>query len=118
MVAPASRILIVEDETLLAMDLACMLEELGFEVAGHAANVERAKALAEATACDAAVLDLNLSGESAESVADILVGRGIPVVFATGYGNRNLNPRFSTVPVVEKPYTEKMLEKALADVLR
>lgn len=115
---PGTRVLIVEDEPTLAMDLEFMLSNLGYEVVGLAGRIESATRLAHDIACDAAILDLNLGGESAETVADILVARGIPFIFATGYGDRNLDQRFASVRVVEKPYDQRMIEAALSAVLR
>jgi PAS domain S-box-containing protein len=81
------RVLLVEDEPLVAMDAETTLRALGCEVAGPASTLPEALRLAEAEAprLDAAVLDVNLGGQAAFPVADLLVRRGVPVVFATGY---------------------------------
>jgi PAS domain S-box-containing protein len=83
------RVLLVEDELLVAMEMEEALRDLGCEVLGPAATVEEALrlALAEAGRIDAAVLDVNLAGRPSFPVADLLAGRGVPVVFATGYGD-------------------------------
>jgi DNA-binding NarL/FixJ family response regulator len=103
---------------MLVMDLEFMLQNLGFEVVGPAGRIETATRLASSAACDAAILDLNLGGASAEAVADILAARGIPFIFATGYGDRNVDQRFASVRVVEKPYDQQTIEGALSDMLR
>jgi len=83
------RVLIAEDELLVAMEVAQTLRDLGCEVLGPAATVEEALRLAQAEAgtIDAAVLDVNLAGRPSFPAADILAGQGVPVVFATGYGD-------------------------------
>ncbi|WP_439594341.1 HWE histidine kinase domain-containing protein [Falsiroseomonas sp.] len=79
------RILLVEDEPLVALDLEETLRGLGCEVAGPAATLAEALRLAETPRLDAAVLDVNLGGQAAFPVADLLLAQGVPVVFATGY---------------------------------
>jgi DNA-binding response OmpR family regulator len=112
-----ARILIVEDEPMLAMDLEFLLKRLGCEIAGIASRLDRATQMARDLECDGAVLDLNLDGASAKAVADVLTGRGIPFIFATGYGDRTLGGRFKGVPVVEKPYDPHAIKCALEAVL-
>lgn len=114
----ANRVLIVEDEPMLAMDLESILQSLGFEVAGPASRIDTAKRLASDVACDAAILDLNLGGARAEAVADILAARNIPFIFATGYGDGYVDERFASVRVVEKPYDQQTIEGALSEMLR
>ena len=113
------RILVVEDEFFLADDLCRDLEGMGAVVVGPAPSVERALALMAATPClDAAVLDVNLCGEVAYPVADGLMARSVPFVFASGYDDRALDERYPEIPRCRKP-TEfrviaQVLEKALA----
>lgn len=100
-----SSILIVEDEYLLADDLAEALTEAGAQVLGPLASVEEAAAFVTGVAAiDAAVLDVNLRGDMVFPVADALRTRGIPFVFATGYDEWALPERFSDAPRVEKPF--------------
>jgi CheY-like chemotaxis protein len=100
-----SRILVVEDEYLLADDLSETLIEAGAEVLGPIASIEEATALiAEEPEIDAAVLDVNLRGDMVFPVADALRARGIPFAFATGYDEWALPERFADVPRVEKPF--------------
>lgn len=98
------RILVVEDEALVAMLVEDALLEAGFEVIGPARSVAQALDLLTGDAPSAAVLDLNLAGESSVAVADALSEAGIPFVVATGYGAAGLPASHKTVPVLPKPY--------------
>jgi CheY-like chemotaxis protein len=98
------RILVVEDEALVAMLVEDALLDAGFGLIGPARTVAQAFDLLATERPDAAVLDLNLAGENSLSVADRLADLGIPFVVATGYGAAGLPPRHSLVPVLPKPY--------------
>jgi CheY-like chemotaxis protein len=106
-------LLAVEDEMLVAMMLQDILQDAGCKVVcvGH---LEQATLLAREQHFDAAILDENLHGERSYPVADALVARGIPFVFATGYGDTNLRLRYPGRPVINKPYTENDVITALA----
>src|SRR5471032_1103864 len=84
------RILVVEDEVMVAWALEDMLTGLGCAVVGPAARVKQALAMISAGAIDAAVLDVNLNGEKSYPVADALAVLGVPFVFSTGYNKNNL----------------------------
>lgn len=99
-----SRILIIEDEALVAMLVEDALMDAGCAVIGPASDVEGALRLLAESTPDAAVLDLNLGGETSAPVADALAGRGVPFVVATGYGAAGLPARHRGVPVLAKPY--------------
>ncbi len=107
------RVLVVEDEFLVAMMLEDMLVELGCTIAGVAAKPADAIELIASTQIDAAVLDVNLNGADSFPVAAALRNRGVPFIFATGYGGSRLTPEFSDYVVVEKPYRLKDLSEAL-----
>jgi CheY-like chemotaxis protein len=107
------RILIVEDEALIAMMEEDFLEELGWDVVGWASATERALALARDADIDAALLDVNLGGQDSFAVADILSERHIPFVFATGYGADGVADRFRDVPTLTKPFRRDELDRAL-----
>ena len=108
------RLLIVEDEFLLAEDVACEMKARGAHVIGPAANVQAALSLiAEAGRIDGAILDLNLQGQMAFPVADALIDRGVPFVFATGYDRSAIPPRYAAVVRCEKPVTALRLAQAL-----
>ena len=108
------RILVVEDEMLVAMFIKDMLKDLGCDVIGPAANVEQALSLIQsAGVIDAAVLDVNLNGCKSYPVADELAQRNIPFVFATGYEKRSLPSQYISTPFLQKPFTEGDLKDSL-----
>lgn len=106
------RILVVEDEPIVAMCLEDILENLGHQTVGPAIRLPDGVALAETEAVDAAFLDINLGGERSTPVAEILQLRGIPFVFASGYGARP-DGFDNSVPLVEKPYQDSDIAAAL-----
>jgi CheY-like chemotaxis protein len=110
------RILLVEDEALIALMLEEMLGELGVEVVASVGNLPDALDAAAAVVCDAAVLDVNLGGTPVFPAAERLGRRGIPIVFATGYGRAALEAGHPG-QVIEKPYTREKLENALIAAL-
>ena len=107
------RILVVEDEPIVAMMVEDMLEELGAIVVGPVSTVEAALALLDDGAIDAALLDVNLGEERSHGVGDALRARAIPFVFATGYGDPG-HDGFADVPLVQKPYRQDQIEAVLA----
>ena len=107
------RILIVEDEMLVAMNIEDMLLDLGHEVAGLASRLEPALALAAEGEFDIAMLDVNLAGQQSFPVAAILASRGIPFLFATGYGAKGVAEEYRDYPVLQKPFGAHDLEQAL-----
>ena len=107
------RILIVEDETLLAMELEELLQGAGYSVIGPFADLAQATRAAHDEAIDIAVLDINLNGEMVYPLADDLSARGIPFVFTTGYNASNLPERFRGAPRVAKPYDLGALTREL-----
>ncbi len=109
------RVIIVEDAILLAMELEAGLQEAGVQVVGSAALVDEAMALVD-TPMDAAVLDCNLNGESVIPVARALAARGVPFLFATGYGESRGAPEGFDAPIIRKPYDVAQITSALADI--
>jgi len=107
---PSQRIMIVEDEALVAMILEDQLEELGISIVAICANVSEAMKAIEKSAPAAAILDVNLGGQLVYPVADRLIDRGIPFVFVTGYGRESVDQRYSFVKVLEKPVERQALE--------
>jgi DNA-binding NtrC family response regulator len=100
-----ARILVVEDEALVAMLIEDELFELGFDVVGPAATVSHALALCHDERIDGAVLDVNLGGgQRSDSVADFLLSKRIPFVFVTGYGDAGVSARFADKAVLQKPF--------------
>lgn len=108
------RVLVVEDEALVAMLVEDALLDAGAGVIGPAATVAEALACLERETPDVAVLDLNLAGETSTPVADVLAARGIPFVVATGYGADGLPPGHAKATVLAKPYDPDDLTAALA----
>jgi len=108
-----ARILVVEDEYLLADTLAEALAELGAEVVGPVGHLAEALALVAAAPVDGAVLDINLHGEMVFPLADILTDRGVPYVFATGYGQENIPDRYKGVPTLSKPIDARQMTPLL-----
>jgi CheY-like chemotaxis protein len=100
------RVLVVEDESLIALFISEVLESKGFEVIGPCQTVSQALVqLANPDCCDAAVLDASLRNESAAPVANVLTKLGIPFVVATGYNRSQLPPELAAVPILAKPVT-------------
>jgi CheY-like chemotaxis protein len=113
------RLLLVEDEAMIAMFLENLLQSNGYEVVGPMARIEAALDAAEyEPMLDAALLDVNLGRCMVYPVADALALRNIPIVFMTGYGANGVPGRFCHSPIVTKPYTETMVLNALARVLK
>jgi DNA-binding response OmpR family regulator len=112
------RILIVEDETLVAMLVEDALHDAGYSVLGPARTVSEAMRLLEVEVPHAVVLDLNLAGESSGVVADTLAARGIPFLLATGYGAAGVPPQHRNAPVLAKPYDPEDLTAAIGRLCR
>jgi CheY-like chemotaxis protein len=106
------RVLVVEDEPMLSLALQDMLADLGCEVVGAAARLQPALDLARDLTFDVAVLDIDLGGTRIDPVAEAIAGRGLPVVFVTGYG-QDAAPRHVSGPVLEKPCEAATLQRAL-----
>ena len=107
------KILVVEDEMLVSMLVEDMLTDFGCFVVGPAADIAEATALALAGGFDAALLDVNLGGKPIFPVADLLRDMGVPFVFASGYGEAGIEPGHRGAPVLQKPFREADLSKAL-----
>ena len=111
------RVLLVEDEILVAWLLEDTLADLGCAVVGPAASVQQALAMIDAQAIDAAVLDANLNGQLSYPVADALAPRGVPFVFSTGYNKDRMPDGYRAFPVLQKPYHWSELSDILAKLL-
>jgi PAS domain S-box-containing protein len=105
------RVLLVEDEALVAMMIQDTLAEFGFQVIGPLSTASEALAAARESHFDAAVLDINLGDGLVYTVAEILSVRGVPFVFVTGYDVDSVDPRFSDIPILQKPIERDMLQK-------
>jgi CheY-like chemotaxis protein len=114
---PMARILVVDDEPLIAMLLEDWLVELGYKPLGPVSSVTDALALIEqADRPDGAILDVALGTESSYPVADALTSRGIPVVFATGHSGESLPARFTGAPTLAKPFDFETLKRAVHEM--
>lgn len=112
------RILVVEDEALVALDICDALERSGYDVEGPASRLEAALELARSAPLDAAVLDANLAGEPAFPVADELARRGVPFLFASGYSDlKNFPAAHQSVTRIEKPFDRTQLVQAVGRLL-
>ena len=113
------RLLLVEDEMMVAMMIEDMLSELGCVVVEVAGSVSKGLALAcnEALQIDGAVLDVNLGSETVYPVAEALRAKGVPFLFSTGYSTAGIEANFSGVPIVAKPYEKSLLERQLIAAL-
>lgn len=116
MIAPpaGTRVLIVEDEPIIAMTAEDIVEDMGCTVAGSAASLAEALALAARGAFDIAMLDINLNGEMSLPVAALLRDAGVPFVFTTGYGSAASIGDFPGTEILKKPYGARDLAAALA----
>lgn len=106
------RVLIVEDEVVVALFLEDILAEFGYEVAGVVAYLD--EAMAREPDYEMAVLDVHLNGHSVFDFADRLAAGGVPFVFATGYGERGIPERHRGRPVLQKPFQPHDLKRVLA----
>ncbi len=112
------RVLIVEDESLVAMLLETILEDMGCIPVGPASTVEEGLTMAEDEApLDAALLDVNVAGHQIFPVAAILRARGVPFVFSTGYGEGGLPDEWRGQPTLQKPFSEAAIRDALMKAL-
>lgn len=113
MIRAGLRVMVVEDEALLAMWVEDVLEEMGCKVVAIASRLEDAMDKARGLAMDVALLDVNLAGQLSYPVAEILRARSIPFVFATGYGVAGLPNGLQDVPMLPKPFQPDQLAEAL-----
>jgi CheY-like chemotaxis protein len=111
------RVLLVEDEPIVAWLLKDMLVDLGLVVVGPAASINQALATIDAESIDVAMLDVNLKGQMSYPIADVLVARGVPFVFSTGYDIDRLLADYRTVPALQKPFHRADLADTLARLL-
>ena len=107
-----TRILVVEDEPLVGMDIALVLSEAGCEVIGPAVSIEEARSLIATSEVDAALLDANLGGQPVDDLAAELKRR-TPFAFLTGYGREGMPQAFRDVPLIDKPFTPDQLMSVL-----
>jgi CheY-like chemotaxis protein len=107
------KVIVVEDEAIVAMLLEQMLEDLGCTVTGTASQLASAVTLVNDSDADVAILDMNLSGHRVDPVARILVEKAMPFIFASGYGEDGLSAEWRGRPVLPKPFRLEELRLAL-----
>ena len=112
------RVLVVEDEALVAMLLETILEDMGCVAVGPAATVDEGLRMAADEAVDAALLDVNVAGRQVFPVAQALKDRGVPFVFSTGYGEGGLPDEWRGQPTLQKPFTEAAVRDAQMSAMR
>jgi CheY-like chemotaxis protein len=110
------RVLIVEDQMIIAMEIEDVLRALGCIVVGPVGTVDAAILLAHTEMLDAAVLDVSLDGEKVFPVADALQARGVPFAFSTGYGEAALPEMWRASPRLTKPFRRDELETLVRDL--
>lgn len=110
-------VLVVEDEIIIYLMIEDMLTGLGVGAIRHAARVGDALSLIEQRKPDLALLDVNLGGEYAYEIAERLKARAVPLAFMTGYGTDHLPSKWSTYPVLQKPFDVQTLASRLASAL-
>jgi CheY-like chemotaxis protein len=110
------RVLVVEDEMLVAILLGQMLHDLGHQVVATAAHLDEAFEMAQQVVVDFAILDVNLDGKEIFPVADALAARNIPFAFSTGHGQERLREPYRLRPLLQKPFQEPDLQKIISQV--
>jgi DNA-binding response OmpR family regulator len=111
------RVFVVEDEPMIRMMVADMLEELGHTVVVEAAHIDQALELAQSAEFDLVILDVNLKGKLITPVAELIRSRGCPIIFATGYGPEGVPEEFRDFPALQKPFQLENLAALIDEVL-
>ena len=110
-------IFLVEDEVMIRMMVADMLEELGYSIAAEAGEVSDALRLAQSVEFDLAILDVNVNGKVISPVAELITARNRPFIFATGYGSSGLPAEYRDRPALQKPFQIETLARAIEQAL-
>ena len=111
-------VFLVEDEVMIRMMVADMLEELGFSIAAEAGDISEAMKLAQSTDFDIAILDVNVNGKVISPVAELIEARKRPFIFATGYGSAGLPEEFRDRPALQKPFQLETLARMIDSALK
>ena len=115
---PGSSVFLVEDEVMIRMMVADMLEELGYSIAAEAGEINEAIRLAQSTDFDFAILDVNVNGKVISPVADLIRARNLPFIFATGYGSSGLPEEYRDRPALQKPFQIETLARVINNTLK
>ena len=115
---PGAAVFLVEDEVMIRMMVADMLDELGYSVAAEAGEIGEAIRLAQSTEFDLAILDVNVNGKVISPVAEVIKARNRPFIFATGYGSAGLPEEFRDRPALQKPFQLETLARMIDATLK
>jgi CheY-like chemotaxis protein len=115
---PGRSVFLVEDEVMIRMMVADMLEELGFRVAAETGEINEAIRLAQSAEFDLAILDVNVNGKVISPVVDLITARNRPFIFATGYGSSGLPEEYRDRPALQKPFQLETLARMIDSTLK
>jgi DNA-binding response OmpR family regulator len=115
---PGGSVFLVEDEVMIRMMVADMLEELGFSIAAEAGDINEAIRLAQGAEFDLAILDVNVNGKMISPVAELIAARNRPFIFATGYGSSGLPKEYRDRPALQKPFQIETLARMIDSTLK
>jgi CheY-like chemotaxis protein len=115
---PRGSVFLVEDEVMIRMMVADMLDELGYTVVAEAGEIDEAMRLAQTTYFDLAILDVNVNGKVISPVADVIKAQNRPFIFATGYGSSGLPEEYRDRPALQKPFQLETLGRMIDTALR
>jgi len=110
-------VFLVEDEVMIRMMVADMLEELGYSIAAESGEIGEALKLAQSVEFDLAILDVNVNGKVISPVADLIAARNRPFIFATGYGSSGLPAEYRDRPALQKPFQIETLARTIEQAL-
>ena len=111
-----ARVFVLEDEALILMLLADLIAQAGHDCVFRASRLEDAAGIAATGDFDLAILDVTVRGETSFAIADAVAARGLPVIFATGYGERGLPQSWAKAPVLQKPFDARALVETIRRV--
>src|SRR6202042_2358575 len=111
-------IFLVEDQVMIRMMVADMLEELGYSIAAESGEIGDALKLAQSVEFDLAILDVNVNGKVISPVAELISARNRPFIFATGYGSSGLPEEFRDRPALQKPFQLETLARMIDAALK
>jgi CheY-like chemotaxis protein len=118
MTMTAGTVFLVEDEAMIRMMVADMLEELGYRIAAETGEINEAIRLAKTTEFDIAILDVNVNGKVISPVAELIKARNRPFIFATGYGTQGVPEDYRDRPALQKPFQIETLAEVIASTLK
>jgi DNA-binding response OmpR family regulator len=110
---PLGSVFLVEDEVMIRMMVADMLDVLGYSIAAEAGEINEAIRLVQCTEFDFAILDVNVNGKMISPVADLIKARNRPFIFATGYGSSGLPEEYRDRPALQKPFQIETLARVI-----